>query len=236
MEMAPDGVLITRPAPEAAATASRVAALGFRPVVAPVMTVQTLRAPLPPAPVQALVIASARAIAALPSGVDRRLRVLSVGDATARRATELGFEDVISAGGDATALAVLTARVCLPSGGPLLLAAGRGQGERLAADLRASGFIVHRRAVYLTHPVARLPAAAQTALAERSLRAALFMSAATASAAVELIERAELAGAVDVIDALAIGRPAAVALERLPWRCVRVAAHPDQDALLAMLR
>jgi hypothetical protein len=38
------------------------------------------------------------------------------------------------------------------------------------------------------------------------------------------------------MDALAIGEAAAVALQALPWRRIRVAARPTQDAMLALLR
>jgi hypothetical protein len=38
------------------------------------------------------------------------------------------------------------------------------------------------------------------------------------------------------IDAVAIGRPAAVALSGLPWRRIMVARHPTQDDMVALLR
>jgi hypothetical protein len=38
------------------------------------------------------------------------------------------------------------------------------------------------------------------------------------------------------VAAISIGRPAAVALEALPWRDIRVAARPTQDEMLALLR
>jgi hypothetical protein len=38
------------------------------------------------------------------------------------------------------------------------------------------------------------------------------------------------------VDALAIGQVAAVALQALPWRRICVAARPNQDAMLALLR
>jgi uroporphyrinogen-III synthase len=84
--------------------------------------------------------------------------------------------------------------------------------------------------------VALLPAVARSALTAGGLRAALFFSAETAQAGVRLIEAADLRDAVRTSDAVAIGQPAAVALEALPWRRVRVAARPDQDAMLALLQ
>jgi uroporphyrinogen-III synthase len=162
--------------------------------------------------------------------------VLAVGEATASRARAAGFGKVSSADGDAGALAQLAAQNCDIGGAPLLLLCGRHQGITLAADLRTSGFRVIRRVSYAVAPVPRLPPAAGDALRTGTLVAALFFSADTARHFVRLLGRARLHEAVRSIDALAIGKPAAVALQALPWRRIRVATRPNQDAMLALLR
>jgi uroporphyrinogen-III synthase len=231
-----DGVLITRPEPGAADTAARVAALGLHPVVAPLLEISELRAPLPPSGhVQAILVASASAIAALPAS-HHDVPLFAVGDATAARARSAGFTEVKSADGDTHALAALTARDCDPLASPLLLACGRGQGKALAADLRARGFAVIRRVVYVATPMDDLPPAARDALAADTLSAAMFFSAETARHCVRLLRSARLHEAIRSVDALAIGQPTAVALEALPWRRIRVAARPNQDAMLALLQ
>lgn len=163
-------------------------------------------------------------------------KLFAVGDATARRAREAGFVDVRSADGDATALAALTARLLPVPGRPVLLASGARQGAGLAADLRGWGFAVIHREVYAATPAAALPVVAVEALRGEVLRAALFFSAETARAFVTLVGAAGLASRVADVEALAIGRPACVALEALPWRAIRVAARPTQDEMLALLR
>ena len=229
-------VLITRPEPGASETAERVAALGLLPVVAPLLEINTLSVAWPPSgEVQAILVTSGNAIPALPAS-HRHLPLLAVGQATAERARQAGFKEVQSADGDASALADLAERVCRPHGGPLLLATGRRQGHALATELRRRGFAVVRRVVYAAEPVPLLPDPARSALTAGVLRAALFFSAETAQAGVRLIEAAGLSDAVRAVDAVAIGQPAAVALEALPWRRVRVAARPDQDAMLALLQ
>ncbi|MEJ0017965.1 MAG: uroporphyrinogen-III synthase [Acetobacteraceae bacterium] len=230
------GVLITRPEPGASETAARVAALGYQPVVAPLMAIRMLRANLPPsARVQAVLVASGNAVAALPES-HRHLPLFAVGEATAARAQAAGFASVSSADGDAAALAALVAARCDRDAGPLLLAAGRGQGLELTDRLRAEGFGVVRRAVYAAVPAAELPEPAHAAFLAGRLAAALLFSAETARHCVRLLDSARLHEAVRSVDALAIGRPAAVALEALPWRRIRVADRPDQDAMLALLR
>jgi len=229
-------VLITRPEPGATETAARVAALGLQPIVVPLLSINLLPTPLPPSgQVQAILVTSSNAIQALPAS-HRHLPLFAVGDATARRARSAGFEHVVSADGDAAALAALVAGSVDAHAGPLLLATGRLQGNPLAADLRRRGFAVVRRVIYAAEPVPSLPIAAGVALGTGTVRAAMFFSAETARTCVHLLQDAPLHEAVRTVDALAIGKPAAVALEALPWRRIRVAARPSQDAMLALLR
>ena len=230
------GVLITRPEPGAADTAARVAALGLWPVVAPLLEIHVLPAALPEADrLQAVLIASGNALAALPAAYQAR-KILAVGDASADRARAAGFAQVFSADGDAEALAALTGAQCDPAGLPLLLAAGRGQSLALAATLRARGFRVIRRATYAASPARAMPPDAAAALREKSLRAALFFSGETAHLFARLLINSGLREAVHGIDACAIGAAAATAIETLPWRRVLRAAKPTQDAMLALLR
>ena len=236
MPEARPGVLITRPEPGASETAARLAELGFLPIIAPVLAIHSLPVVLPPVHhLQAILATSGNAIAALPAS-HRQLPLLAVGEATASRARAAGFSQVSSADGDASTLAAMAAQGCDRDAAPILLVSGRGQGMALAADLRARGFRVIRRVVYAATLAPKLPSAAQTALAAGALSAALFFSAETARHCVRLLRRARLHEAVRTMDALAIGEPAAVALQALPWRRIRVAAQPNQDAMLALLR
>jgi uroporphyrinogen-III synthase len=182
-----------------------------------------------------VLVTSGNALAALLPGCRDRL-ILTVGDATAQRARATGFHNVVSADGDATALAALLRRRLRPQDGTLLLASGQGQGQALAADLRGDGYRVIRRVVYLARPVSALSDAAAAALAGRQVRAALFFSADTAHHFVRLVQRAGLTNAVGPSEAVAIGQAAGMALERLPWRRIRVAAKPNQNEMLVLLQ
>ena len=229
-------MLVTRPEPGAQMTAARLAALGFRPVCAPLVRIAALPSRLPAAEaIQAILVASSAAVAALPATL-HEVPLLAVGDATATAGRAAGFARVESAGADAAALAGLAAGRCDPAAGPLLLACGRGQGERLAAELRARGFQVLRRTVYAARPVPELPEPARQALARHELLAALFFSAETARVFAALVTAAGLAGALGGVEAMAIGAAAGDALRGLPWRRVRVAVRPTQDSVLALLQ
>jgi uroporphyrinogen-III synthase len=226
------GVLITRPEPAAHETAAIVARLGFTPVVAPMLVVSANRFPRPRHQLQAILVTSANALPAL-SAFDRGTMLLAVGDASADRARQAGFNDVYSAGRDAEALAELAARLCHPARGPLFLASGAGQGLALGQTLREAGFDLHRRVAYGARPVCALPKSAIDALDGTTLRHALFFSSATARAFVACVLKR--AGQLGGVEALAISSPTAAALAPLPWLRIRVASHPNQDELVALL-
>jgi uroporphyrinogen-III synthase len=227
----PPGVLVTRPEPGAAETAARLAARGWRPVLAPALVLAPR--PMAPAPrAQALLLASRAAARAVPvSG----LPVLAVGAATAEAARERGFTDVAAAGGDAAALAALAAARLDPAAGPLLLAVGQGYSQALAAALRARGFRVLRRIVYAAREAPALPPEAAAALRATETPHALFFSPRSAACSVQLLGEAGLSGCTRGMVAHAISPRVAAVLAALPWRAVRVAARPDQDHLLEQL-
>ena len=222
-------VLITRPAGEAEGTAALVRGMGLVPVVAPLFRVEALALRMPVG-CEAMLMTSGNALEGLPV---LGLPVLAVGDVTAARARAAGFADVVSAGGDAADLLAL-ARASLPAGARVLLATGRGQGFVLRDGLRAAGFRVHRRVVYAMRPVPRLPEVAVAALGGGRLRAALFLSAETARCFTRVLPGV-LYPALDGIEALAIGQPAADALALLPWGRVRVSLAPTLEHVLALL-
>lgn len=228
------GCLITRPEPGADHTARRVAALGWHPVPAPALVLSPLSI-LPAPGAQAVLLPSAAAITALAEACRPDLPVLAVGEGTAAAARAAGFLNVAAASGDASALAALASARLDPAAGPLLLAAGRGYGDELAADLSARGFAVSRRDAYEACEAAALPDAARAALAGGAVRAALFLSPRSARAFLSMLRTAGLCDAATGIRALALSGRVAHALAGLPWGGLDVAPRPDQDALLELL-
>lgn len=226
-------VLITRPEPGATETAERLTALGIRPVVAPVLAIVT-RGLSAPARLAATVLTSRNAIVACPRSLHDR-PVFAVGAATAKRAAEAGFTLVFNADADATALTSLIANKLSPADGSLFLPTGQGQGTDLARSLRQRGFHIIRRVAYQAAAVAALPEAAANELRQGQLAAAMFFSGETSRHFVRLVQAADLAEALHNIDAVSISERAAVALRRLNWRRICVAAKPNQDAMLVLL-
>ena len=192
--------------------------MGYTPVVVPLLTV-TQRTPALPAKASAILVTSANGLVDdLPTAP-----ILTVGDATADRARAMGYTDVTSAGRDAAALAELAQRL-YPPPASLLLLSGAGQNATLAATLRAAGYRVLRRVTYAARPVA--------AMGDIPAGSVLFFSPETARTFVRL---AGASPRIAACEALAISPATAAALSPLPWRRIRVASAPNQDALLALL-
>ncbi len=227
-------MLLTRPEEGAARTARLLEARGFIPVSAPMLSIR----PRPVATIdasrsQAVLVTSGHALASLQPLARTGLPLFAVGDATARQAGSLGWPIVRSASGDAAALAGLCGALLSPSDGPLLLASGEGQGTALAAELRRRGFRVIRRVAYVQAPVRVFPPHAAAALLD-GVFATLFLSRSAAASFAALLPP-RLADTLCASVALGISGDAIGPVHRLPWRDVRVALHPTQEDVLALL-
>jgi uroporphyrinogen-III synthase len=233
----PVPVLVTRPNPGAAATAARLQALGFQPVVAPLLRIETFARTLPAMEtLRGILITSQQALPALPQ-IYHTLPLYAVGDATADAARLHGFTQIHSANGKADDLAALIIRD-LPRGGlPLLLAAGANQGNRLKTILQAFGFEVMREEVYAARSVTVLPPAAAALLASDTDTDGwiLLFSRETALCFRRICLAANLSARLSRFRLAAISHAVAEAVKDLPWASIRVAMDPHEKAVLALL-
>jgi uroporphyrinogen-III synthase len=228
-------VLVTRPEPGASGTAERLRMMGYTPIVAPLLSIETLPAVLPAASdLQAILVASRQGVPPLPASYFG-LSLFAVGQTTAATARRHGFADVKSANGDAPALAALAARALVPRGKPLLLSAGLDQGHNLQELLKQAGFTVLRREVYAARPASVLPEAARAMIRVKADGRVLLFSRETALCLGRLVKAADLVAGFATLDLAAISQPVADAVGDLPWRTIRVAMQPTENAVLALL-
>jgi len=228
-------ILLTRPQEDARIVAERLA--GHEILSAPLLSVHFHDGPpLALDGVQGLLATSANGVRALARRTDRRdLPVFAVGPQTAKAARAAKFKHVQSADGDAGALADVVPGWAQVENGALLHAAG-AQGEgRLAAMLGAKGFKVRTEFLYDVVAADALPAGAVEALSEGTLDAALFFSPRSARVFRDCVVRGHLAEACPRVIAVCISKAAAAALSPLVFAECRIAAEPNQDALLACL-
>ena len=229
--------LVTRPHEEAQSLAAALTVREVGAVIEPMMEVHYCgAAALDLATVQAILCTSANGVRALARVTgERRLPLLAVGETTASRARAEGFTAVASAGGAATDLVRLAASRLRPENGRLLHVAGNIVAGDLVGELRTHGFMIERRVLYEARPVERLSMAAVSALRGMVIDFALFFSPRTAAIFVRLAGIAGVAACCRAITTLSISAAADAALTGLPWRDRRVAARPNQPALLDTL-
>ena len=229
--------LVTRPHEEAE---SLIAALASRAIEALVEPVMEIHYRMPEAfdlsGVQAILCTSANGVRALAqASSERGVPLLAVGDATAARARAEGFGSVESAGGDVGDLARLAGARLRPQNGPLLHVAGNVVAGDLVGSLRAQGFTVERRVLYEARATAALSPAAVDSLRAGAIAFALFFSPRTAAIFARLADVAGVTECCARVIALSISAAADDALASLPWRDRRIAARPNQPALLDAL-
>lgn len=147
--------LITRTQPGAQVSQAQLQALGHQAIVVPAAIISPTYAIIDCAGVQALLMTSAAAARhAVFDPILAALPVYAVGDATAEAATNAGFTNVISAGGDGATLAVLAADRMKTNAGALLHLRGNEVAGDVTGMLTACGFETRFVEVYGTkdHP------------------------------------------------------------------------------------
>ncbi len=214
-------VWITRAQPGADQTAERLSALGYAPIVAPLLAIRPLGPALDLTEVQALAFTSRNGVRAFAALSDDRARpVFAVGDATAACAREAGFADVRSAGGDIHALAAL---IRAEGGGRSILHPGAAEPAGDLAALVGAAARVTALAVYEAVETGVPTPGTWDIVLIHSPRAARALAATLAQ------ETPKGRIAVAISDAAA--RP----LGALPFAEIRIAAAPTETSLLAAL-
>ncbi|MET0380356.1 MAG: uroporphyrinogen-III synthase [Methyloceanibacter sp.] len=231
-------VLITRPEPDAAYEAELIAARGHHPVLTPLLEIEFVKAALPLAGAQGVVVTSRNALRALAAhpdlGAALRLPLYAVGEATAEAASELGFADVVAGPGTAAALARLIAREVAPERGPLVHLAGETLAFDLAAALGAHGFTVRKAVLYRAVPAEALPPEAVALIASGRPKGVVLMSPRTAQTFAALIAKHGLVTQAKSLVCYCLSETVADAVA--PLGCeIRVAARPREEDILALL-
>jgi uroporphyrinogen-III synthase len=237
-------VLVTRPYPDAEATASALRAKGLEVLLAPMLRFEPVAFhDDADAHYSAVIVTSANALRGIEPHLAGsrllRLPLFAVGAHTAAAAQSAGFHNVIPASGDAAGL-----RDCVLAGvkakelkkaSTLLYLAGADLARDLAGELGERGFTVVTHTTYRMIPVPNLPREARDAFAASRIGAVLHYSRRSARAFLE----AARAGGVE-ISALAIPQccisgAVALVVRDAGAAQVAVAASPDEMALFEAL-
>lgn len=224
-------VIVTRTQPGADETAANLTALGYQPVVSPMLRiVETGLDTDLLTGVRDLIFTSANGVRAFVSSgrPAAAFAAWCVGPSTSVAAREAGFARVVEGDGDAEDLAqlILTARAELS--GPALHIANDAAAGHLVAALQAAGMDVRFAAPYRTEAAPSLSSEAMEAIAAGG--AAVLIHSAKGAAAI-----AASGAALDQAWLVAISEAAARPLEGRPRKGLKLAARPNEDALMSAL-
>ncbi len=229
--------LVTRPREDSEGITRALESRGFSVQIEPLLEIVIERGvSLPLNGVQGFLATSANGVRALAANLDdRSLPLWAVGDATAACARELGFRQVESAGGDVEKLAALVSGRVDPRHGALLHAAAGKLAGDLSGRLGSQGYEVRRVVLYEARTATALSPSLIAALEGELIDLALFFSPRTAATFATLAHAVGCQDACRPIAAYALSAAVAGELATLPWRVVRTAAKPEQEALLAAI-
>jgi uroporphyrinogen-III synthase len=237
-------VLVTRPHPDDEATASALRAKGFEVLQAPMLRFEPVAFhDDEDARYGAVIVTSANALRGLtPHLAGSRLLKLplfAVGEHTASAARSIGFENVISANGDATSLrdgvlASVKAKE-LKKASTLLYFAGADLARDLAGELGERGFNVVTHTTYRMIALSSLPREVCDAFAASRIEAVLHYSRRSARAFLDAARAAGVEISALAIPQCCISDAVASVVRDAGASQVMVAALPHENALFEVL-
>ncbi len=228
-------LLVTRPVADGARIAATLRARGHAVALAPLLRIDVVAAEFGLGPWDGVVMTSAHAAYALAAHGRRaelvRLPAFVVGRRTAAAAREIGFTQVSSADGDADDLVRMLAR---SPGSRLLYVAGEDQASDLAAVLGKAGTSVETVVTYRAVAEAVLPGEIAAALAAGAIDGVLHFSARSAATFVAALDAAGLRSAL-ALPQFCLSAQVSKPLVAAGAGDLRIAAHPDETALLELV-
>ncbi len=230
-------VIITRAEPGASETAARIQAEGFRPIVSPMLRLQSVAADPDLTGIQNLVFTSANGVRFFleamggMTGEAAGLTAWCVGPATAAAANAAGFELLVAGDGNADDLA---ARILAEGreGDGFLHVANTAAAGNLVARLTDAGRMARFLALYETVPASALVREAALAVEAPEPGLVLIHSAKAAEALRAVVDDRLFATNILV----AISEAAAAPLQGLHTRATLWAERPNEEALIAALK
>ena len=232
-------LLVTRPEPDASAFAEELCGLGHEPILQPLLEFQVLDFDLEPLrAAEVLIITSGNSLRALQErGVSKDILgkpLYCVGEQTAERALQAGFETVLEVAGTGEELA---GKIIASARRDALLA--HIMGEHMAFDivgaLAREGFSVQSVTVYSMDACARFRPPVDAMLTAGEVDGVILMSPRTAEIYVSLCHRHGILDCAKTPIYFCISQNVAAKLASLKPNHVRVSAKPSRKALLELL-
>lgn len=230
-------ILVTRPEPDASDTAARLDALGFEPVLAPLLLMKVLETGLPePQGLGAIALTSANALRALEERGQLEqflsLPVFTVGNRTAAHARAAGFTNVTSADGTFEDLVALLGKQKLT--GPIFYPTAANATGDLAKALAPTGVMVLPARVYEMRAATELPQKIVESLAAGRIKAVSLYSRRTAETFCALAEKHIGKDVRTNLTALCLSENVAAPMIASHFTRIALADYPSEEAMMAL--
>jgi uroporphyrinogen-III synthase len=232
-------LLLTRPEPDNERTALQLRQRGHDVLIAPLLQIKPLQTKLADGPWAAVVITSINAPRVMASHPQferfKKLPVFAVGDRSAQAARTAGFNDVISAEGDAHDLVRLISARLPHTDLPLLYLAGEDRAADIAAELAPEGLVLHTVPIYRAVTSTSFPADAHAALAGGTIGGVLHFSRRTVETYLDCAAAGDLLTGALAPAHYCLSQQVAEPLAAAGARKVKLAPRPNEAALLDLL-
>lgn len=224
-------VLVLRAREDALRTSEKLRAMGFEPLLSPVLEIAATGAPIPSGDYDAVLASSAKGVECAGPEVDafKALPFHTVGARTAKIAEAHGWRPDIVAGDAEAILPPLLARHSQPA--HFLYLAGRDRQPMLEAGLRTAGHHVTVVEVYEARAASALSDEARAALAAGTIDIVLHYSRRSAEIFLDLAEAADAGSRLKNVLHVALSEDVAKPLETFGLDVAR-AAKPNEEHLL----
>jgi uroporphyrinogen-III synthase len=237
-------ILVTRPLPDGATTASALRAKGFAVLLAPMLRFEPVAFHNDSdSSYGAVIVTSANALRAIETKLQGspwlKLPLFAVGEHTADAARAVGFTQVISASSDAAGLrerivTSVKAKV-LKKTSPLLYLAGADLARDLPGELGERDFTVVTRTTYRMVAAPNLPEETRMAFAAHEVEAVLHYSRRSARAFIEAVRAAGVEISALSLPQCCLSAGIATVVRDAGAARVIVASSPDEGALFVAL-
>jgi uroporphyrinogen-III synthase len=227
-------ILVTRPSDEAPETVKQLSDMGHEAYAAPLFAISLIadEQALPDDATGAIFTSKSAVRGFAQSHKTRDITAWCVGAETSRAAQQAGFDDVVSADGNAEDLAALLRN---EANGTLIRIAGSNTPDTLDDILSEEGFTIDRRVLYHVTPVTEFDEVTLELLRFSTLDGVLFFSPSAASIFAHCAAKSELTESCRRMTAWCISDRASEALADLPWRGRVVAPRPSAAGLLSLI-
>ena len=235
-------LIVTRPEPAASRTAEKLRALGHEVAVSPVLEIVATNTKMPNDDFSMIIITSANALRVLEmQGFDQsmlEIPVYVVGDQTAKRARDIGFQNVHSAAGNAENLAeLIKSQFELPMIGkrPTLYVCGEHSTSGFTDELSKFGLIIKVWVNYKANLVDHLTKKSMNFFTAGDLVGVLLYSARSARHFSKLIDRYKIDYTIENNTIFTLSGAVKNALSKDLQKVAKIAAKPDEQSLFALI-